>query len=217
MPSKKRNILSYYIFVQLIVTGFLILSFLNINKADKPEERHYEVINLANEQLKRIDNISDGLLSIIAFENTDKLSALNQNNAMLGVWEENQAKLKELIDKSKIDETDKKEVYKMYQTCHTFMENFKTAQTYVIQKANVSSLASNFNTLVKKNENGYIQKMNELISIYQKAEDQKIASQKTHNYIVFGIGLIFCALNILLFVTPAKKIIFGGDSDTKLS
>lgn len=208
MPSKKRSVLPYYIFVQLIVAGFLVLSFININKEEKPEEKHYEVINLAQDQLVRIDNISDGLLSIIAFENNDKLAALNQNNAMIVSWEENQHKLKELIDRSKIDESDKKSVQKMYETCNTFMEHFKTAQTYVVQKANVSSLATTFNSLVKKNENGYVQKMNELIAVYQKAENDKLKSQKTQNYMVFGIGLIFVALNILLFITPAKKIIF---------
>ncbi|HTF81758.1 MAG TPA: hypothetical protein VL947_08535 [Cytophagales bacterium] len=210
MPSKKRSVLPYYIFVQLIVAGFLVISFLNINKEEKPEERHFEVINLAEEQLDRIDKISDNLLSIIAFENNDKLSALNQNNTMVSIWEENQIRLKDLIDRSKIDEADKRNVYKMYETCHTFMNNFKTAQSYVIQKANVSSLSTNFNSLVKKNEEGYIKKMKELISIYHKAEEQKIEAQKRHNYIVFGIGLIFLSLNILLFITPAKKIIFGN-------
>jgi two-component system, NarL family, sensor histidine kinase DegS len=209
MPSKKRSILPYYIFIQVIVVGFLALSYLNINKEENPEEKHYEVINLAKEQLGLINSVSDGLLSMLAFDNTNKLSALNQNNVLMNLLDENQEKLKTLIDRSKIEEKDKKEVYKMYETCNTFLNNFKTSQTYVVQKANVSSLASSFNSLVKRNEEGYIKKTNELIAVYEKAENDKQSSQKRQNYFVFGIGLVFLLFNVILLVTPAKKIIFG--------
>lgn len=209
MPKKNRSILPYYIFVNVIIVAFLILSFMNINQKVDPSERHYEVINLAKDQITKVHSISDDLLQILAFDSESKINAINVNNAEVEAWERSQDELKELIDRSKIDTKDKDAVYDMYETCHKFMNKFKNAQTFVSQKADVGSMQSTFNNLVKKNEEGYISKMNELIAVYQKAEEDKLQSQKIKNYLMFGIGLVFVIMNILIFITPAKKIIFG--------
>ncbi|MFN8436278.1 MAG: hypothetical protein U0V72_01470 [Cytophagales bacterium] len=182
---------------------------MNINQKVDPSERHYEVINLAKDQITKVHSISDDLLQILAFDSESKINAINVNNAEVEAWERSQDELKELIDRSKIDTKDKDAVYDMYETCHKFMNKFKNAQTFVSQKADVGSMQSTFNNLVKKNEEGYISKMNELIAVYQKAEEDKLQSQKIKNYLMFGIGLVFVIMNILIFITPAKKIIFG--------